>query len=226
MLPLKTRREGEGSVLRGILLGLCLVVLLTVAALLVVPRGGGSGRVSPSSRPTAAHLRRPEAPPKKLVTLSAPSFDVVTVAPDGTAVIAGRAAPGSVVRVLEGSEALGEVVADRRGEWVLIPDRPLTAGGRRLTLRSTVGQGPVVASAETVFVNVPHAPSAPAGPPSAVALPAGRAYIVQRGNSLWRIARQFLGAGIHYLAIYSTNLGQIRDPDLIYPGQVFKLPKS
>ena len=49
---------------------------------------------------------------------------------------------------------------------------------------------------------------------------------MQPGNSLWQIARQTYGNGVRYLIIYSANLGQISDPDRIYPGQVFKLPKS
>ncbi len=31
---------------------------------------------------------------------------------------------------------------------------------------------------------------------------------------------------MRYTAIYRANRGQIRDPNLIYPGQLFKLPKS
>lgn len=45
-----------------------------------------------------------------------------------------------------------------------------------------------------------------------------------RGDSLWRISRQLYGAGIRYTQIYEANRGQIRDPDLIYPGQVLVAP--
>jgi nucleoid-associated protein YgaU len=205
-------------VLRGILLGLCLVALLAAAAFVLIPRGGGADHASLSPKPIAA---RPERSAAVASAPAAPRFDIVSVAPDGTAVIAGRAAPGSLVQVFDGGEKLGEVVADQRGEWVLIPAQPLAGGGRRLTLRSTTGKGLTVASAETVAVTVPHA--APAAVPRA---PAAHAYVVQRGNTLWQIARRFFGAGIHYLAIYSANLGHIRNPDLIYPGQTVKLPKS
>jgi nucleoid-associated protein YgaU len=41
---------------------------------------------------------------------------------------------------------------------------------------------------------------------------------------LWQISRRTYGAGTRYLIIYSANQGQIRDPERIYPGQVFKLP--
>jgi nucleoid-associated protein YgaU len=50
--------------------------------------------------------------------------------------------------------------------------------------------------------------------------------IVQPGNSLWRIARRVLGEGMSYVHIYEANQAQIRDPDLIYPGQVFEIPSG
>ena len=47
---------------------------------------------------------------------------------------------------------------------------------------------------------------------------------VQTGNSLWRIARRIFGEGIRYIEIYEKNNDLIKDPDLIYPGQVFSIP--
>ena len=49
--------------------------------------------------------------------------------------------------------------------------------------------------------------------------------IVVRGDSLWNIARARYGTGFRHTLIYGANKDQIRDPDLIYPGQVFNLPK-
>ena len=54
----------------------------------------------------------------------------------------------------------------------------------------------------------------------------GQNYVVQRGNSLWRIAQRAYGAGTRYVVIYSANPNRIRNPNKIYPGQVFKIPKS
>ncbi len=48
--------------------------------------------------------------------------------------------------------------------------------------------------------------------------------IVQPGNSLWRIARRNYGRGIQYVQIFAANRDQIRDADLIYPGQIFLIP--
>jgi nucleoid-associated protein YgaU len=211
---------------RGILFGLSLVALLTAAAFLLIQRGGAGHTNAPPAM-VAARPVRPVAAPKILAKPpAAPSFDIVTVAPDGSAVIAGRAAPGALVQVFDGSQKLGEVTADRRGEWVLVPDRPLPAGKRQLTLRAATGRGPVVAAAETVAVAVPRTAPVPAATAPPAGGPSGRTYVVQRGNSLWRIARHFFGSGLRYLAIYSANLGQIHNPALIYPGQVFKVPKS
>ena len=49
---------------------------------------------------------------------------------------------------------------------------------------------------------------------------------VQPGATLWAIAREQFGKGIMYVAVYEANKDQIRDPDLIYPGQVFRMPET
>ena len=48
--------------------------------------------------------------------------------------------------------------------------------------------------------------------------------VIQPGNNLWRISRVIYGTGMKYTVLYEANRDQIRDPDLIYPGQVFKTP--
>jgi nucleoid-associated protein YgaU len=68
--------------------------------------------------------------------------------------------------------------------------------------------------------------AAPFEPPAEAAVADAGGYLVRRGNSLWWIARRMYGQGVRYTAIYSANRDLIRDPNLIYPGQVFKLPKS
>jgi nucleoid-associated protein YgaU len=47
---------------------------------------------------------------------------------------------------------------------------------------------------------------------------------VQPGSTLWAIAKESLGAGILYVQVFEANSDLIRDPDLIYPGQVFRIP--
>lgn len=48
--------------------------------------------------------------------------------------------------------------------------------------------------------------------------------VIQPGNNLWNISRVVYGEGAQYTVIYQANTDQIRDPDLIFPGQIFKTP--
>ncbi|MCM1045644.1 MAG: phage tail protein [Candidatus Gastranaerophilales bacterium] len=50
-------------------------------------------------------------------------------------------------------------------------------------------------------------------------------YVVVKGDCLWNIARKFYGSGQEHTRIYNANTGQIKDPNLIYPGQVLIIPK-
>ena len=56
-------------------------------------------------------------------------------------------------------------------------------------------------------------------------VPLIRAVTVQQGDTLWAISRARYGDGVLYVRVFEANRGDIRDPDLIYPGQVFKLPQ-
>ena len=50
--------------------------------------------------------------------------------------------------------------------------------------------------------------------------------VVQKGDALWRIAYRTYGEGIRYVDIYSSNAGEIKNPDLIYPDQIFIIPNQ
>ena len=56
------------------------------------------------------------------------------------------------------------------------------------------------------------------------AKPAPVSLTVQPGFTLWGIAKSEFGDGVLYVQVYEANKDKIRDPDLIYPGQVFTLP--
>lgn len=84
-----------------------------------------------------------------------PSFDVVRVSPSGRAVIAGRAEPGAEVTVLDDGVPLGSVRADKRGEWVLVPDKNLAGGDRELSLVQDLPNGDRMQSEQVVVLSVP-----------------------------------------------------------------------
>ncbi|MBW0003971.1 MAG: LysM peptidoglycan-binding domain-containing protein [Hyphomicrobiales bacterium] len=66
------------------------------------------------------------------------------------------------------------------------------------------------------------APSAPG--PAAAVVKEVRTTTVAHGDSLWRISKKMLGRGTRYTQIYEANASQIRNPNLVFPGQVFVLP--
>ena len=53
---------------------------------------------------------------------------------------------------------------------------------------------------------------------------AQKTYTVKSGDTLWGIAKRFYGSGAKYTTIYNANKGKIKNPNLIYPGQVLKIP--
>ena len=54
----------------------------------------------------------------------------------------------------------------------------------------------------------------------------GRTYTVVKGDSLSKIAKQFYGNAGQWKKIYEANKDTIKNPDLIYPGQTFKIPDA
>jgi nucleoid-associated protein YgaU len=136
-------------------------------------------------------------------------------------VIGGRAEPGAEVTVFDGDRVIGRTTADPRGEWVVLPSEPLAGGHRELRLEAARPGEPPAVSDQVVALDVPVGP-APAG--ESAPEPADDRAVVQPGNSLWALARRRYGHGTEYGVIYQANRAQIRDPDLIYPGQVFVMP--
>lgn len=51
-------------------------------------------------------------------------------------------------------------------------------------------------------------------------------YEIQKGDTLWAIAKQFYGSGAKHTAIFEANKEVIKDPDLIFPGQKIRIPKE
>lgn len=73
-------------------------------------------------------------------------------------------------------------------------------------------------------ISAANGPPGPGSESSAVSVPEIETVRIVRGDSLWRISRRSYGGGERYTLIYDANQDQIRDPDLIYPGQILVLP--
>jgi nucleoid-associated protein YgaU len=136
----------------------------------------------------------------------------------GQATISGQAAPGATVRAYVDDKMVAEGMAGADGRWRLAPTAPVETGKHRLRIDRLAQDGKPTSRLEMPFER--------AAPPSA-ATPAGdrRQLTVVRGDNLWNIARAHYGEGWRYTVIFEANKNQIRDPNLIYPGQLFSLPK-
>lgn len=135
---------------------------------------------------------------------------------NGNVILSGRADPKANVRIYLGEKRIGDAVANQDGRWELRPQAPITPGRYKLRVDQLDQSGKVVSRVEVPFER---------GNPADVikALAEGKV-VIQPGNNLWNIARRLYGSGFRYTVIYQANTDQIRDPNLIYPGQVFDTP--
>lgn len=132
--------------------------------------------------------------------------------------IAGSAPAGARLRVYIDDAAVGDVQADGKGQWQMTPAQAVAAGTHILRVDQLDAGGKVAMRVELPFERMKRQ--------ALRALVAKRRVVVQPGNSLWRIARRVYGEGVHYTAIFDANAQTIRDPNMIFPGQVFDLPKT
>jgi nucleoid-associated protein YgaU len=154
------------------------------------------------------------------------TLDAITYAPDGAVQVSGRATSAAAVQLYLDNQAIAMALVDADAAWQL-DLRDVAAGVYTLRVDALDLTGAVVSRLETPFqreraadvaaVLAEAAPAATSGPVSRV---------VQPGSTLWAIAEETLGNGIFYVAVFDANRDLIRDPDLIYPGQVFVIPQA
>jgi nucleoid-associated protein YgaU len=128
--------------------------------------------------------------------------------------LAGLADAGARVRVYVDDAFASDGAADADGRWRL-EIRDIAAGVHRLRIDAIDEGGAVTERIATPFQRDTPRPAAD----GEVAC-----LIVQPGNSLWTLARIHYGAGVRFTRIYNANQELIRDPALIFPGQIFALP--
>ena len=112
--------------------------------------------VSADSDAPAAETADPAADDAEAGEPVPPSFDIVRISPDGTAVIAGRAEPGALVKVLEGDTVIAEATADARGEWAVVAEVTIEPGTRELALSEVTVEGETIESDSVVVLAVPE----------------------------------------------------------------------
>ncbi|QLF71374.1 LysM peptidoglycan-binding domain-containing protein [Peteryoungia desertarenae] len=97
-----------------------------------------------------------QAPAPAADTRITPRFDILRVEPDGSTVIAGNAAPGSKVEIINGDTVIASLTVDGSGDFAAILDNPLPAGDYQLQIRATGEDGNTVTSEEVATVSVPE----------------------------------------------------------------------
>jgi nucleoid-associated protein YgaU len=60
--------------------------------------------------------------------------------------------------------------------------------------------------------------------PSLPAPAKAQTYTVASGDTLSKISKQFYGNANHYMKIFEANKDQLKDPNVIKPGQVLRIP--
>jgi hypothetical protein len=170
---------------------------------MISPPSGTATVVQP---PTTAGL-----PKSADLSLSTVDYD-----DHGHVTVSGLAAPGTVVRAYVNDKMVAEGVAAPDGRWRLKPAEPVAQGKHLLRLDRIAQDGRPVARLELPFERVVVAPVSSSD--------ARRLHIV-KGDNLWNIAHAHYGAGWHHTVIFAANKDQVKNPDLIYPGQVLSLPK-
>ncbi len=155
------------------------------------------------------------------------ALDAISYDGTGAVRLSGRARPGGFVRVYVENRPVAMVEVDPDGAWASgLPG--VGAGVYTLRLDALDAEGAVASRIELPFKRESAAALDAAQAAAEMADPGAgpvRAVTVQPGNTLWGISRRNYGEGILYVRIYEANRDQIRDPDLIYPGQVFSIPR-
>ena len=145
-------------------------------------------------------------------------IDTITYDELGNVVLSGRGKDERVVQVYLDDEPVRTVDIGEEGTWrTELSD--VEEGVYTLRIDALDADGTVVSRLETPFER------APAQVAASVAQASDVFVTVQPGFTLWGIAKSQYGDGLRYVQVFEANRALIRDPDLIYPGQVFTVPE-
>ncbi|MGH1369316.1 MAG: LysM peptidoglycan-binding domain-containing protein [Maritimibacter sp.] len=152
------------------------------------------------------------------------SLDSIAYSDAGGVALAGRSS-GAVQVYLDGAP-IG-LAPEAVGQWHLPLPEDVQAGVYTLRLDEVTPQGEVTARVETPFKREEAAVLQAAALAANLGEDGKRAaaITVQHGATLWAISEARYGDGLRYVQVFAANRDLIRDPDLIYPGQVFSLPE-
>jgi hypothetical protein len=153
------------------------------------------------------------------------AIDSIAYDTAGAVILAGRGRPDSYVRIYIDNSEVITAASDADGQWRTdLPD--VDRGVYTLRVDEVDKAGKVKSRAETPFQREDPVEIAAANPEAAPGPGEPLRVIVQPGNTIWGIARRDWGEGILYVRVWEANKDRIRNPDLIYPGQIFDMPEG
>lgn len=176
----------------------------TVAPSIVIASDEGLTILQPPARPNVPGADEVD----ENVVIDTIEYDAL-----GDVALTGRGALDSSVRVYLDDRPVQTVGIRPDGTWA-VPLPGIDAGLYRLRIDELDEEGNVTSRIETPFQREELD----------LAVGASGAITVQSGFTLWAIAEANFGDGNKYVRVYEANRDLIRDPDLIYPGQVFQIP--
>lgn len=187
----------------------------------------------PSGSALAGSALAGSGPASDPATRARLGLDLVDYDASGEIRFSGTGPAGTTLRIYVDNQPIGTATADTAARWSFQAPGRVPAGEHQLRLDQLSAAGQVSARIELPFRRESHlalqaGQPATAGGARAPTRQAGASgqIVVQPGDSLWLLARQNYGEGLRYTAIHVANRAYIRDPNMIYPGQVLAVPSD
>lgn len=241
MIPDKALPVGAGALtLETTTAGATQVSAQTVAVA-VKPKGDGENTVAVLTPDAPTKIIQAPKPATNDVTL-----DAIDYGATGDILFAGRATANAPVRIYVDNIFLGEAKADDLGKWNYAGGTSIKPGTFTLRLDQMDAKGDVASRIEVPFKREEAAKAAAvvaaANPPAKVETPVAEVKVesapatvkvevakptsltIQPGDNLWVISRNLYGFGRQYTVLYEANKALIKNPRLIYPGQIITTP--
>jgi nucleoid-associated protein YgaU len=155
--------------------------------------------------------------------MSSVALDAITYSPQGEVALSGRGQGEGFVRVYLDNAPVVTSPISAEGNWRTdLPE--VDSGVYTLRIDEVAADGTVTSRVETPFKREDEA-LVTESMEADLSQTQVTAVTVQPGSTLWAISRARYGEGVLYVRVFEANRDRIRDPDLIFPGQVFTLPE-
>ncbi len=239
MIPGKALPAGAGALTLETKINGIVQSSAQTVAVAVKPKGEGENMVA---------VITPDAPTKivqaPVIKSETVTLDAVDYGAEGNIQFAGRGTPNSAVRLYVDNIFQGETKTDALGKWNYSGGTAIVAGVYTLRVDELTADGNVKSRIESPFKREEAVKAAQAATPPTKTEPAPVAtdtpvkvaevatpvvpkpsqITIQPGDNLWVISRNIYGYGRQYTVLYEANKQIIKNPRMIFPGQIITAP--